>query len=68
MFSFSIATARVKNLRKASLKQVQYFWVCLVVGLDPKAKICFKNLGKGKHFSTSKDLVGRRLATSTISL
>ena len=39
MLSFSFAAARVKNLWKGSLKRVQYFWVRLIVGLDPEARI-----------------------------
>ena len=41
MLSFSIAAARVKDLWKGFLERVQYFWIRLVVGLDPEAKIWF---------------------------
>ena len=41
MLSFTIAAARIKDLWKAFLERVQYFWVRIVVVVDPEARIWF---------------------------
>ena len=50
MLSFSIATARVKDLCKGFLKRVQYFGVRLAVGLDPEARVLCSDLVP-KHYT-----------------
>ena len=50
MLSFSIAVAKVKDLWKGSLERVQYFWIRLVVGLDPEARIWFQLRRGGAFF------------------